>query len=468
MAITNVFREKVRHPSKTNTWITMRDVVSKDSDVLDKNNIKWSNNSLTPINFNFTPIGYSNIEKIQSGEKYDSYNLKLNSLQYEKQNERTNHISLNIEHLDVRYGQYSPIDAGVDRTILTNINKNLSYYFYYNNKENQESYIDFPSNFHFIPSEHNSAKKIYASIYPEDIIIFAKKREDNLNNIDYFYGIVTSINNFVYTIKTNIEDIGGTNKYHLNRGFVISGTQDIFNNSNITFYTAETGTPAPHVITETSSSTNSAPKIVIYNPYCVYGSKNNFTRINVNNSTVISTIQKENRIDRKVWMVSNLNFGQNLHKETADNTYTINGASDGATWFSDEFYEKVVEPYYKKLLLVGQVPVVEQECGYVQEEKIRYYDGKNNLLNIGSEEAPMYIEQGEFKPINVNLNDLNLLPSGTENIAESITTGEEKVISIENINGVNVDTLKEIAFTNINNANSNVLRIIEEEGENNG
>lgn len=114
------------------------------------------------------------------------------------------------------------------------------------------------------------------------------------------------------------------------------------------------------------------------------------------------------------------------------------------------------------------MPVVEQECGYVQEEKIRYYDGKNNLLNIGSEEAPMYIEQGEFKPINVNLNDLNLLPSGTENIAESITTGEEKVISIENINGVNVDTLKEIAFTNINNANSNVLRIIEEEGENNG
>lgn len=465
MAITNIFREKVRHPSKTNTWITMRDWVSKDTNVLDKNNIKWYNDSLAPINFNFTPIGYSIIEKIQSGEGYDSYNLKLNSLQYEKQNERTNRIDLDVGRLDIRYGQYSPIEAGVDGTILTNIDKNLSYYFYYNNKENQESYIEFPSNFHFIPPEHNSAKKIGASIYPEDIIIFAKKRGNNLNNVDYFYGIVTSVNNSIYTIETNIEDISGTNKYHLNRGFVISGVQDIFNNSNITFYTAETGTSIPHVI----NATNSAPKIIIYNPYCVYGSTNNFTRIIVSNSTTVSTdILKENRIDRKVWIVSNLNFGQNLHKEAADNTYTINGTSDGATWFSNEFYEKVVDPYYKKLLLVGQVPVVEQECGYIQEEKIRYYDGKNNLLNIGSEQTPVYVEQGEFKPINVNLNNLNLLPSGTENIAESITTGEEKVISIENINGINIDTLKEIAFTNINNADSNVLRIVEEEGENNG
>ena len=87
---------------------------------------------------------------------------------------------------------------------------------------------------------------------------------------------------------------------------------------------------------------------------------------------------------------------------------------------------------------------------------------------MGSEQAPTYIDAGEFKSIDVNLDDLNLLPFGEDNIAESIITGEEKVISIENINGVNIETLKEIAFTNINNADSNVLRIIEEEGENNG
>lgn len=209
----------------------------------------------------------------------------------------------------------------------------MSYYFYYNNKENQESYIEFPSNFHFIPPEHNSAKKIYASIYPEDIIIFAKKRGDNSNNVDYFYGIVTSVNNFIYTVKTNIEDIEGTNTYHLNRGFVISGVQDIFNNSNITFYTAETGTLAPHIITKTGSATDSTLNLRINNPYCIYGSnERNFTRIIIGNSTTVSTdIPKQSRIDRKVWIVSNLNFGQNLHKETANNSYTINGASDGAT-----------------------------------------------------------------------------------------------------------------------------------------
>lgn len=467
MAITNIFKEKVRHPSKTNTWITMRDVVSKDTDILDEHDVKWYDDSLDPITFNYVPVGYSDIEEFHSEEGYDFYNLKLDPIQYEKQNERTNQIILGIEYLDIRYGQYSTTVASGGK-ILTNINKDLLYYFYCNNDEDRGSYIEVPSDFHFISPKRNSAKTIFLSMYPEDIVIFSRKRDNDSDNVyDYFWGKITSVNNYLYTIETNIEDLEETNDYYLNPEHSILDAQDVFNDSNITFYTAETGDPVSYTITEVESSLGSTPNITISNPYCVYGSSSNsVTQIRLNDWKTVN-IPKENRIDRKVWIVSNLTFGQRLNK-TAYNTYTIDGLSLGAAWFSDEFYEKVVDPYYKKLLLVGQVSVAEQEYGYIQEEKIRYYDGENNLLSVGSEQAPAYIDAGEFKSINVNLNDLGLLPFGEDNIAESVIIGEEKVISIENINGVNIETLKEIAFTNINNTDSNVLRIIEEEGENNG
>lgn len=113
---------------------------------------------------------------------------------------------------------------------------------------------------------------------------------------------------------------------------------------------------------------------------------------------------------------------------------------------------------------------IEVNCtySYVTDKKtIRYYDGEENLLNIGSELAPAYIKDGEFKSIDVNLNNLDLLSFGEDNIDESIVVGEGKTISIGNINGVNINELKEIAFTDENNADSNVWRIVEE-AENNG
>ena len=234
------------------------------------------------------PIGYSNIEKFGTDEGYDYYNLTLDTLQYEKQNERTNQIVIGISssgsnYLDILYGHYHFLTSG--SKLLVNINKDLSYNFYYNHTEDGSSFAAVPSDFHFIPPKRDSAQKIFASMYPEDIVIFSRKRNnDSDNTYDYFWGKVTSVNNnYFYTIETNIEDLIETNDYYLNPGHIITDAQDVFNDSNITFYTMETGDPVPHVITEIESSISSIPNITISNPYCVYGSNTgNVTRIQLN------------------------------------------------------------------------------------------------------------------------------------------------------------------------------------------
>jgi len=99
---------------------------------------------------------------------------------------------------------------------------------------------------------------------------------------------------------------------------------------------------------------------------------------------------------------------------------------------------------------------------------IRYYDGENNLLNVGSEQAPTYINAGEFKSIDVNLDDLNLF-DGTVGNKNNIDTKIQVTPDAINltINDTVLSELKEIAFST-SNTDSNTLRIIEEEGENNG
>lgn len=111
-----------------------------------------------------------------------------------------------------------------------------------------------------------------------------------------------------------------------------------------------------------------------------------------------------------------------------------------------------------------------KEYGFTLSSKrvIRYYDGENNLLNVGSIWAPMYAQQGEFKSIDVNLDDLNLF-DGTVGNKNNIDTKIQVTPDAINltINDTVLSELKEIAFST-SNTDSNTLRIIEEEGENNG
>lgn len=214
------------------------------------------------------------------------------------------------------------------------------------------------------------------------------------------------------------------------------------------------------------------PFIIDYN-YYYDGNNDKWTSSLLIESDFYNNNNLNNYIRPKLWLISY--DPMNIYKiiDDNDNNETSYLILDNYMSFNETFKNEWIK-LYNKFLLNYSFNLNYQYKLYdtVLNNKIRYYNGNNELINKGNKNAFIYLKDGEFFESNIidnsdNLNDLELLSMGENNNIDNIPISNGTTLTIKYNDTININELQEIAFGSGNHGD-NVVLVIENNEEEDG
>lgn len=186
-----------------------------------------------------------------------------------------------------------------------------------------------------------------------------------------------------------------------------------------------------------------------------------------NNQTIVSIMEQKALYPyrNKVWLLNNSPKIYVLNNPHGEYTHFI---KEEDLVFDSSFIDLIKEIYSKFTINYSFDLIYNYwEYPYYWENKIRYYDGNNKLINKGDKDTFIYLKNGEFVENNIaeEWNNFSLLDAKQQknNIDTAAASSNNNILTVEFVDPNNINNkLQEITFDSNDNRDNIKIKIIRE------